>query len=180
MVYKELSERHRRILCNKFSTWCSHKRILDIGCGFGNGANLEILESLGLKADGIDSLTLNFNRSRINNYIVDDVYSFNGYHNYDIAMMCDVTYIFECDPIDKVLNLFDKIISSCERFIIFVPFFNKNSKDFMFRSSKQSPVKKIIRPMYADNVLSYFPGFKKIVIHKGSADFSGYGVYQNK
>lgn len=179
MRLDEIDLTHQKLLYNIFSRF-KNKKIIDIGSGEGGGASVEILRNLNIKPDGIDMLKFNISDKVYNRYFVEDLYNFTRYPEYDIAILCDITYVFECDPIEMVENLLDTLTRCCDKVYLFVPFFDRGSKDYTFRSSVASPLKNIIRPMYVENVLTYFPMFEKLLIKSPAGTNAGYGIYESR
>lgn len=179
MRLDEIDLTHQKLLYNIFSRF-KNKKIIDIGTGGGGGASVEVLRNLNIKPDGIDTLNFNVSDKIYNRYFVEDLYNFDRYPEYDVAILCDITYVFECDPIEMVVGLFETLTRCCDKVYLFVPFFDKRSTDYTFRSSAASPLKNIIRPMYVENVLTYFPMFKKLLIKLASDADAGYGIYESR
>jgi len=176
---EEIDLTHQKLLYNIFSRF-KNKKIIDIGSGGGGGASVEILRNLNIRPDGIDILNFNVSNKIYNKYFVEDLYNFDQYPAYDIAILCDITYIFECDPIEMVIGLFEVLTRCCDKVYLFVPFFDRGSKDYTFRSSATSPLKTIVRPMYVENVLTHFPMFEKLLIKSPTDIHAGYGIYESR
>ena len=179
MRISDITPTHQKILYNIFNKYKDSK-IIDIGTGGGRGASMDILHNLGIKPDGIDILKFPGAEDRFNTLYNQNIYEFQGYSNYDVAIMCDITYIFECDPFDKVTTFFTKLLDCCKKTFMFVPYFDRESNDYLFQSSVDSPVKKIIRPMFFENVTKHYPMFKTIVAKKPDVNDTGYGIYESR
>ena len=154
--------------------------ILDIGCGVNaTGVFIEIANLLGIDIDGIDYLPREKDTGSVRTYTQGNIYNhtlIDG--DYNTITMCDVTYIFECDSLDKVHSLLDRLSISCERFILCFPYWVHEDDDtYMFRSSLDSPIKRLIRNLNSKNILTFFPRLKRILHQDESPSSDGYGIY---
>lgn len=175
----EITHNDQHILTNYFKKKVRGP-ILDIGCGeHASGVFIEIANKLGVTVDGLDCLDINPSKSNnIKNHIKCDVYQYDIPSHYNTITICDVTYIFECDNIRKVHELLDRIYCSCSNMIICVPYWVHEPDDtYTFRSSPNSPIRRLIRSLNFLNIREYFPKFKEILHQDQSQSSDGYGIY---
>lgn len=153
--------------------------ILDVGCGVNaSGVFIEIANMLDISIDGIDCLPPGNNTKHIRKYIQHDIYEYNPLDIYETITICDVTYIIECDSLKKVKLLLDRLSTKCEHLLLCIPYWVHEEGDtYMFRSSIDSPIKRLIRNPNSVNIIKYFPNLREIVHRDESPSSDGYGIY---